>query len=1293
MAFWQNLGSKTLSLFGRRNAPLTKQQTTGYRASVGVVPFWSSLSGGWGSFGLGYVEEMLQDPQVRLCLEFRKAPLFSAEFKIEANSPEVGHYVEDMHHKFWEEGLNFALASLHYGYMTGEWLYEESNGYVKYAGIAPIHPRDVKLYSLHGKLYQVHVHHIDYDADHEGDNNIGDVILDGPLPNRPSKAFWFTNDPIYNKFYGRSALQAAWWSWRLKAMPDGAMESLFKWMYKHSITCTIVRHPDGIFDLGNGRTVQAQDLARQMVEQVKAGGVIAMNSVRDEHGQYLWDVQEWAKLQGEVGPLIEYVQFLDTQIQRGAGIPDEVITHEGNSGGYSRSQVAASSFFLTAERDLHHVITAEQEQMLKPSVHMNFGPKATFKIKPAPLIPPEQAQGQPGQGAEQPPPGPAPGGAGPPPAMTGAGWGGQQAGQDANGDATGDEADFSKFAKLSLDPMKPKKPIGAPKEPQASTVRVGMPSIGTPSIKAPVQPAAAKGVVAKPVGSGTQPAGKEFWSENKPSEQIPPRPPGQQPGQPAQSAAGAKPPSQTAAQKPPAPKAEQFEGAESLSPAGKTAPTLETLHPEVRQKAAEFFKQYEGHPTHKPKLEVDAQGRTAIVVRDKDGNVDPQQSRLVPGDHGQQAGQTDGKKPYDFDAVRARYETPPKPTERGQVAAAPVPAEHEVSALHQRLQTGESMHGGSPEETAAEQVHDRGFRDPAHTKQAMMMVGALKANGLQGRDLDKAVQAQIDEHFPEAPKTQFKAPPKDAAPDDAHRHWMKEMTRNLKQRGYTDRDAVQKAGQLVHQVMAGPQMPAADGRPGHADFEKELEQLKQEYRNTPNGAQGSAHPAVKPLRPGEKPTTEGLAKELTKLREFSDEGRERIGRQTVNKKGKVIRNYNEVAGDMADPKVAASAKKWMAALREKYKGLPLEEVQKAFHATSGAGHVQQNVANWRQAAEEAGAPEQQRRQEVMERIQGLQQKYAHLDEPEEAAEPPNPAVQLENLLNQHFPGRRGQPAQAVPASQSPGLQQAQPAAAGAQPAANAQPVNPKPAAKPAKSSGDLRQWFKDKGGNAGHLRQLFDQGKLTPDDIANWQAMAKDPVNKQYAGQLPDNIGQPQKPAPTAQIVHQTRPAKPAADPNWLQRKLAAVGEVAKDAGRTALKPVEAAARGIGKLAGVPYDRPEGERKRVVHVSQLGVNDLLNRIKKTPDGKFSFRHSKGVQTFSSKPEAEQWLRAVHKKALQSAQAKGQQAGPAKLSLYVPVRIDEEEVASIDATPKKPAIERIVERDANGLISKITERQL
>ena len=128
-----------------------------------------------------------------------------------------------------------------------------------------------------------------------------------------------------------------------------------------------------------------------------------------------------------------------------------------------------------------------------------------------------------------------------------------------------------------------------------------------------------------------------------------------------------------------------------------------------------------------------------------------------------------------------------------------------------------------------------------------------------------------------------------------------------------------------------------------------------------------------------------------------------------------------------------------------------------------------------------------------------------------------------------------------------------------------------------------------------------------------------------------------------------------------------------KDAGMTALKPVEAAARGIGKLAGVPFDQPKPDepRKRVVHISQLGVNDLLGRVKKTPDGKFTFRHSKGVQTFASKPEAEKWLRDVHKRAVKKAQASGQPAGPSRLSMGLPIRIDEEdEKAPIGAFEEK-----------------------
>ena len=77
---------------GNRNADriLGKPKTADYRPTATGWPLW--LVPNLGLFNLADVDVMRLDPQVSLCLAFRKAPIATAEFEYEASSEEVGRF-------------------------------------------------------------------------------------------------------------------------------------------------------------------------------------------------------------------------------------------------------------------------------------------------------------------------------------------------------------------------------------------------------------------------------------------------------------------------------------------------------------------------------------------------------------------------------------------------------------------------------------------------------------------------------------------------------------------------------------------------------------------------------------------------------------------------------------------------------------------------------------------------------------------------------------------------------------------------------------------------------------------------------------------------------------------------------------------------------------------------------------------------------------------------------------------------------------------------------------------------
>lgn len=367
---------------------LTGPPRTGdYRPSVAATPEW--YGGNWGGFSLGIVEDMRRDSQVNLCLGYRSAPLHVAEFEIECSHGGAQAWIEKTLRAFWDQGLEVALEDEAYGHAAAEAVYDEDEGTINLKRLEAIHPRDCRPYVRGGSLESVRVRTL---PDPEGAD--GGLRLEAAAMRRPAKGLWFVHDSKYDRWNGKTSLIPAWWPWRLKTMPDGGMESLFKWLYKHSISCSIIRHPDQTYVLSEGaEPVHAQALARQMLEQLKSGGIITMDSSRDEHGQLLWSIEQWAKVEGDADGLIRPNEYWDKLIQRGIGIPDEVITHDGNTGGYSRSKVAVVAFYLSAQKRLTAKLQQLDEQIIRPGVRLNFG-DVKYLLRAKPLLSGDSSRGE-----------------------------------------------------------------------------------------------------------------------------------------------------------------------------------------------------------------------------------------------------------------------------------------------------------------------------------------------------------------------------------------------------------------------------------------------------------------------------------------------------------------------------------------------------------------------------------------------------------------------------------------------------------------------------------------------------------------------------------------------------------------------------------------------------------------------------------------------------------------------------------------------------------------------------------
>ncbi len=380
---------------------IDRPQTSDYKPSSFSFSGGAAWAGGWGTFTLADVDRMLEDDQVTLCCAAKKAPVEAAEIHtepdrndgilIEAEDGETLAFVEETYKRFWKQGLAHALSMEEYGRSACEAIYRvgEDEDMVEFHALKWIHPRDAEPFVHEGRLAWVQVKNI---VRHQGDapaqdKGRGFVRLMGVNVEeddngqvfatedpQPAKGVWFVRHGHGgSNWYGKSGFIASWWGWRLKTMPDGNVETIFKYGYRHALGPFIGRHPDVMVD-GPSGPVFAGDLMRIMLAEIKNGANIIMNNSRDEKGEFQWqiDLSSPPGGQGAAEGLLGIGDWLDRKISRGMEIPDEVLTHDGASGGgYSRAQVGALAFYISREKAANLAIHQFDDQVCKPLVKLN----------------------------------------------------------------------------------------------------------------------------------------------------------------------------------------------------------------------------------------------------------------------------------------------------------------------------------------------------------------------------------------------------------------------------------------------------------------------------------------------------------------------------------------------------------------------------------------------------------------------------------------------------------------------------------------------------------------------------------------------------------------------------------------------------------------------------------------------------------------------------------------------------------------------------------------------------------
>ncbi len=377
-------------------------ETADYRPSWGGLPSWWGAGGliGWLAFTLQQVDPMIDDPIVALGTSIIETPVIRHEnqWQVLADSPEIQQFVDRAYRTYWKQSIREALYCARYGYSAMEALYDlNAQGQLDFIGTKPLHPIDCQagLDPDTGLLAGLIINfntgsrwgsYARNDMTPDNRKQIPRQLLgaDGP---KPAKGLWFWYGSEFNGHYGRSRYKSAFPPWREKNGTDGTLDIIRMWYYKNAYSGLVIRYPEKMMNISGRGTLPARDMARQIAETLKTGGVAALPSTIDpKTGKALWEV-EWPKMNGSAEGLLDYKRVNDEDILRGLLIPDDVITGSGTGSG---RKVSEDAFYTMEEDLLHRCVWPFDAGVVRPLVEYNFGVGDKYQVVMQPMLPARQ---------------------------------------------------------------------------------------------------------------------------------------------------------------------------------------------------------------------------------------------------------------------------------------------------------------------------------------------------------------------------------------------------------------------------------------------------------------------------------------------------------------------------------------------------------------------------------------------------------------------------------------------------------------------------------------------------------------------------------------------------------------------------------------------------------------------------------------------------------------------------------------------------------------------------------------
>ena len=416
---------------GRQRSDLISGRAVTHSYQPILVHHWGVRPRDLPLFTFLSIQAMLYDPTIRLGLAMRAAPIYGCQFGydeggqwvpgVKCKDQAVGEFIYQQLQRIWNQDINVIVKSQIWGHAGGEVMLKlNDDGLVCVDHLLERHPNDLRALKRGGVNVGIRISRLT-------GSNQGSVDLEFP------KAYWTTLNAEAGCFYGTSILIGAYSPWFDKWCDGGALDVRRLYMHKDAYCGATIWYPEGeVYEMPDGGTVPARDIAQQFVQQILAGGVVALPSETDEKGNKKWEFKP-ATVASNPAHILTFPQDLDTEMLRGIEVPDDIFTADKqSSGAWAGKKVPLSAFYGGLDTWVVQILK-DLRKIFDPLILLNWGKAVDYEITHKPLA--QQAMEQQASSGGQQQQGQQQSGQGPPGAGGPGGGGGdeQPSGQGGGG--------------------------------------------------------------------------------------------------------------------------------------------------------------------------------------------------------------------------------------------------------------------------------------------------------------------------------------------------------------------------------------------------------------------------------------------------------------------------------------------------------------------------------------------------------------------------------------------------------------------------------------------------------------------------------------------------------------------------------------------------------------------------------------------------------------------------------------------------------------------------------------------